>query len=393
MRFVLRSRNMLLICDYEMKSEYIYHFFLDARTGGPHAYVLNKTNYFKDEFFQVFYTSGKGDFPGRALINLRHIMRALYPLEIILNVLLILFDYFSGRILRENIIFNIHGGASLSPIIAARILKIPVLWTIHETVPSYKFLIKVGRWILGNKNSYIAVVSKRSAAVYGLSNAIFLPASVDESFWMSKSVTNTESIECNWSDLPGSVRSSIRVLMVGNLNPLKGADVLIDALSASKGGFNLKIVGRKLKTHQTFVDSLTEKAQIFERSGCDRRVDFLGWQSQERVRALLASCDIFILPSLSEACPVALLEAMAIGCRIVAADVGDVRAMLGNCPNSIIFEAGCVRELVKAIEETQLRIDFEDEIQKKSCVGPEWKISRVVEETAIVYRRLLDSCN
>ena len=334
-------------------------------------YVLNKANHFKDKYNQVFYSSGIGDITDRKLFNLRRVMRPLYVIEIILNAILIIVDYLSGRISRDNIIFNVHGGATLAPIIAARFLRIPVLWTIHETVPSYKIFISLGRFILGKNNSYIAVVSKRSIDAFGLVNSVFLPASVDESFWVSKFVSNTEIDDWYWLNLTGSLYPPLKILTVGNLNPLKGADVLLEALSSIKGGFNLKIVGTKLETHQAYVNSLTEKAKIFERSNHDRRVDFLGWQSQEKVRALLASCDIFVLPSLSEACPVALLEAMSMGCRIVAADVGDIRAMLANCSNSQIFEAGCVQELANAIEGARLRIDLKDESDKQSCIGPE----------------------
>lgn len=57
-------------------------------------------------------------------------------------------------------------------------------------------------------------------------------------------------------------------------------------------------------------------------------VRFLGLR--EDVPALLALSDAMLLPSISDAMPMVLLEAMALGVPTVATDVGDVRRVLGN---------------------------------------------------------------
>jgi glycosyltransferase involved in cell wall biosynthesis len=55
---------------------------------------------------------------------------------------------------------------------------------------------------------------------------------------------------------------------------------------------------------------------------------FLGLRSD--VPALLALSDLMLLPSIADAMPVVVLEAMALGVPIVATDVGDVRKLLSE---------------------------------------------------------------
>ena len=48
--------------------------------------------------------------------------------------------------------------------------------------------------------------------------------------------------------------------------------------------------------------------------------------------ALLALADVMLQPSLADAMPMTVLEAMALGVPVVATDVGDVAAMLAAAP-------------------------------------------------------------
>lgn len=93
------------------------------------------------------------------------------------------------------------------------------------------------------------------------------------------------------------------------------------------------------------------------RSAVERRADdldadwvhFLGFRDD--VPALLRLADIMVLPSLSDAMPMTVLEAMAVGVPVIASDVGDVRRTLaggGICVpagDSRAFELACERVL------------------------------------------------
>ena len=52
--------------------------------------------------------------------------------------------------------------------------------------------------------------------------------------------------------------------------------------------------------------------------GLERSVRFLGYRPREEVRSLMRASDVFLFPSMLEACPFTLLEAMSQGAAIVA---------------------------------------------------------------------------
>ena len=167
-----------------------------------------------------------------------------------------------------------------------------------------------------------------------MKGAEFVPVAVDEEFWSLEKVNEADRIRCGW----GRERDdSLTLLVVGNLNPLKGIDVLLEALKKLDGKFHLKIVGAELSTHREYACELRRQVNEILVQKPGSVIEFLGWADKRDVRALLATCDVFVLPSRSEACPTVLLEAMAMGCLCIASDVGDVRVMLSGYAYGKVF--------------------------------------------------------
>jgi glycosyltransferase involved in cell wall biosynthesis len=77
------------------------------------------------------------------------------------------------------------------------------------------------------------------------------------------------------------------------------------------------------------------------------RVLFLG--HREDVPALLASCDFFVLPSLFEGLPLALLEAMSAGKPIVASAVGGVGEAIIDGKTGLLVPPGRPELLANSI--------------------------------------------
>ncbi len=68
--------------------------------------------------------------------------------------------------------------------------------------------------------------------------------------------------------------------------------------------------------------------------------------------ARLAEADIFVLPSrYGEGLPMAMLEAMAVGCVVVVADVASVVAVVNNGENGFVVEPGNAGQLTAVLED------------------------------------------
>ncbi len=245
---------------------------------------------------------------------------------------------FRRRKSRRHVVFDVHGVANLAPIVAARILNIPLVWHFHETLNGFSILAALGKRMAAGMSHQTVVVAKKAAAVFSLQDATLIPGAVDPNFWSS----------AKSAPRPFDGIRQLRILSVGNLNPLKGADVLLNALETLGHPWELVIVGTELQTYSVYAKHLREHAARLESP--TRRTRFAGWRSPEEVRSLMVDSDVFVLPSRSEACPLALLEAMAAGCVCIATDVGDVREILEVAGCGIVVPSESSSALAAAID-------------------------------------------
>lgn len=291
----------------------VYHFILDPRVGGPHVYAQSVIRALSKQFDGIIVTSGRGPVTEIALLNLRHWWRPLYLLEVPLNVCLLLWLAAMGRMQTHRSIFDVHGAANLAPIIAAWILRVPVVWHFHETAVEFRRFASIGMRFLPGLPHRLAVVAEKCAAVFNLQDYVVLPGAIDLAYWWA-----------SHGEYRHAAQDGFNLVAVGNLNPLKGHDVLLEALSALPGRWTLYVVGAELENQGDFAAGLREKAERLMRQHPDCRIVFTGWQDSGAIRHFLDESDVFVLPSRSEACPIVLLEAMAMGCICVATDVGAV---------------------------------------------------------------------
>jgi glycosyltransferase involved in cell wall biosynthesis len=117
--------------------------------------------------------------------------------------------------------------------------------------------------------------------------------------------------------------NAILIGSVGNINPIKGHEYLVRAAAKIDAKIDRKIIvqiaGGILDSREMYFERLK---QIRSDLGLDKTVQFLGRRSD--IAELLAQFDVFVLPSIAEACPMSVLEAMAMEKPIVATDVGGI---------------------------------------------------------------------
>jgi glycosyltransferase involved in cell wall biosynthesis len=176
-----------------------------------------------------------------------------------------------------------------------------------------------------------------------------------------------------------------RVLVaVGNLYPVKGHVHLIDALArlaATHPRLHVAIGGRG-----QLEESLKARAR---EHGIGDRVHLLGLRSD--VAAVLAAADVFVLPSLSEGLPLALLEAMFAGCAIVATDVGEVRLALDRGTAGVLVEPANPGALAAAIDRLLLDAREARRLGDRAAAHAraEYDLSTMIERYVTIYEAAL----
>jgi len=108
---------------------------------------------------------------------------------------------------------------------------------------------------------------------------------------------------------------------------LKGQLDLIEVAALLKPKFdNLEVRFYGAPTDSEYFDACMCKVAEFELDNC---VTFAG--STKEPWRVYSDADVMAFPSISEAFPYAVVEAMSCGAAIVATDVGGVREALGDC--------------------------------------------------------------
>ncbi|MDN5941963.1 MAG: glycosyltransferase family 4 protein [Nitrospira sp.] len=171
---------------------------------------------------------------------------------------------------------------------------------------------------------------------------------------------------------------------VGRLTPVKGIPYLLQAARVLlRRGANVKvlIVGEGSIRQ----DLLTQTHDL----GISDNVVFLG--HREDTDVLLQAMDIFVLPSLSEGIPMALLEAMAASLPIVASRVGGIPEIIEDGVDGYLVEpmdvdnlAERCRRLIKSPEVARKMGE-----QGRKRVEREFSATAMADRVASTYKELL----
>jgi glycosyltransferase involved in cell wall biosynthesis len=174
----------------------------------------------------------------------------------------------------------------------------------------------------------------------------------------------------------------VLMLAVGNLYPVKGHPVLLDALqrvaTRAPGPWRLVVAGRG-----------RNKAALEERArelGLAEHVQFLG--HRDDVPDLLAAADVFVMPSLREGLPLAILEAMFAGKAIVASGVGGIPEAITPGEHGLLVPPGdpvpLAEALLTVLSDASLRHRLGDAARRRADV--EFRVGHMADRYERVYR-------
>ena len=244
--------------------------------------------------------------------TLIHFNLPLSILSILRDSPLILFT----RILRKPMIIHIHGGELLTG-------KKSPIWL--------KYILK---WSLSGKNPKIVL----SAAEEEVLRRKFSSRRI---FVLPNCIELKEAREFNGKH---SKSEMLKVLFMGRISAAKGLEYIFQGFECLKRkgikfGFIMAGKGPEEKIYvRKFRELLGEE------------FEYRGVVSGDQKAELLKECNVFLLPSLFEGLPMALIESMAFGLVPVVTNVGSIKCVVSSGINGIIVKKDSSEEIAGAIE-------------------------------------------
>ena len=157
------------------------------------------------------------------------------------------------------------------------------------------------------------------------------------------------------------------LLFVGRIEPLKGLDVLLEAITLMKEQhileettFCLSVIGGDPDVSSTSMSAEMVRLQYLrEKYGLENFVALLGKRSQDTLAYYYSAAKVVVVPSHYESFGMVALEAMACGTPVVASDVGGLAYLVKDGVTGFTVPAGEPRiladRLTKLLYDDHLR--------------------------------------
>jgi glycosyltransferase involved in cell wall biosynthesis len=160
------------------------------------------------------------------------------------------------------------------------------------------------------------------------------------------------------------------LLAVGNLYPVKGHVVLVEALAElaqrrPELEWRAGIAGRG--------DQEQILAERIRETGLEGRVQLLGFRRD--VPDLLAAADVYVMPSLSEGLPLALVEAMFSETAVVASAVGGIPEVVEDGVSALLVPPQDPPALAVALERLLTEVGERDALARAGRATAEARFS------------------
>ena len=174
-----------------------------------------------------------------------------------------------------------------------------------------------------------------------------------------------------------------KILFLGRLCEAKGVRELLKAMDE---------VHLRFPDARLYLGGIWEDKQLKELA-TERSdyVTYIGWVSGEKKKKYLKESDIFVLPSYFEGQSVAILEAMAYSCGIVASDIGGIPQMITEGQTGILIQPkdadSLKRGLEKLLADEMLCRRLGEEAREK--VEKEFSIEQNMKQLLEVYQQIL----
>lgn len=274
-------------------------------------------------------------------------------------------------------IVHINGAFFFAPAIAARIKKIPIVWHLNDTILPPVLACFSGKLveILSNE---IIVAAEAVAKHYKISKdytVIYAPVDINKF-----ALTNDSPALKN--------NNQFTIGIIANWNPIKGLEYFVKSLAiinANNKSIKGLMGGAILDGYRDYEKAIKK---LIANSNLEEVIEHIGYV--ESVPGFFKSIDCFLLTSISEACPIVILEAMAAGVPVIATDVGGNRELIKPDTNQaagLVVPAGDIEAISKAV---QYVIDNKNEAKKlglngMKLVSEQFSLQYCVKKHLLVY--------
>lgn len=170
----------------------------------------------------------------------------------------------------------------------------------------------------------------------------------------------------------------------GRLVWAKGYDDLINAfaiLSQQNSRLHCLIAGDG--------ELMPELQKMISDGGLQQRVQLIGYQEHETILAMVKSSDVFVMPSKHEGTPIALLEAAALGCPIVASRCGGIPELVADEEHALLVPAGEPQALAAALQRLSSDKALAERLAKRAQkrIETQFNLTTQVAGTKQAYRK------
>jgi L-malate glycosyltransferase len=251
--------------------------------------------------------------------------------------------------------------AGLVAYVATILLRIPVIWHIHDSLPRHPFSVLI-RWL--------ALSSSRNHLL-GVSHAVIKRFRSRLSLFVSRPLAHVihNGVEVDRFQSDSQSREAVRnewklraddlaLGIIGQITPRKGQLALIRAYAAVAQRVpqvTLFIIGAPLFAHDHAY--LVRLKRTVKALGIAERVRFLG--ARHDIPAVMRALDLSILNSHSDPFPLTMLEAMASGTPVLATAVDGIPELIRHGETGWLVpprdEAQLAEAMLYLIAEPELR--------------------------------------
>ena len=183
-------------------------------------------------------------------------------------------------------------------------------------------------------------------------------------------------------------RETVSILCVGRLVPEKGQAILLQATSLLvQNGRNVHVQFAGNGPSRQMLEELARTLDITS------AVTFHGSVNQTRLRELLESTDIFVLPSFAEGIPVALMEAMSMEIPCVSTFVAGIPELIHSGQDGLLVPPSDAQLLFEALDELVQDSDRRSDLGKagRQTVMQRYNLRPNVQRLAEVFTANLPS--